>query len=428
MTEEKNKRKDKPFIKETIAGPNPKKKRRKLLEVVFLALLAGVIAGLAFLAVVWFSPRPDDSEETPQETTETPEETETESSTDEPMTEVATETPEADIEKIVEAYLDEQLGVDMVTEYAKIMHRQISKSFVDVLITTTDTDWMSQNYTTGNTVKAAVLHVKNNLMYLMLDGDSLDGSETYQVDLRESKRPATIFAKDQLTGLQILTTDISDLTPMELGAYPPVTWETYATVFPGDFVMAVGNPTGNPGSMDFGYVTYRDKCYDCVDCHYDIICTDMTAYENGSGLLINAQGKVVGFLADSHKNDNFDHVIGAISITNLNSIIQGMLLGQPVGYLGVVTKDVTKDQESQLGTSYGVFITETLTETPAFVSGLQNGDIIVGCGSENVYNTKALQTILSNAKAGDTLELTVLRWSRDAYKEIKISVVLAGRP
>ncbi len=80
-------------------------------------------------------------------------------------------------------------------------------------------------------------------------------------------------------------------------------------------------------------------------------------------------------------------------------------------YLGVQTREVTKENFSKYGLSrvQGVAIEKVMKDSPAEKAGLQDGDVITRFNGESVTSTRKLTRLISEVAVDHTAELTVLR-------------------
>ncbi|MBX3459188.1 MAG: PDZ domain-containing protein [Planctomycetes bacterium] len=91
--------------------------------------------------------------------------------------------------------------------------------------------------------------------------------------------------------------------------------------------------------------------------------------------------------------------------------------------LGASFKNLGVEDARKIGLEGGVTVTEVSQGGPAAEAGLQAGDVISHVGGEAVTGTGDLRTILARHKAGDAIELSLLRNG----KRQKLTVVLRAR-
>ena len=72
-----------------------------------------------------------------------------------------------------------------------------------------------------------------------------------------------------------------------------------SSVNQGDLVLALGSPSGYPDSVVCGRVTSTTNVKSTVDSEYHLLTTDIMGNSEGSGVLVNLDGKIVGVIAQS---------------------------------------------------------------------------------------------------------------------------------
>lgn len=97
-----------------------------------------------------------------------------------------------------------------------------------------------------------------------------------------------------------------------------------------------------------------------------------------------------------------------------------------VGYLGIETEEVTKENFGKYGLSEvrGVRVEKVMNGSPAQTAGLQNGDVIVKFNGEAVTSTRKLTRMIGEIAPDHQVRLTVSRGG----EEREITVTAGKRP
>ncbi|MDZ7315645.1 MAG: PDZ domain-containing protein [candidate division KSB1 bacterium] len=137
-----------------------------------------------------------------------------------------------------------------------------------------------------------------------------------------------------------------------------------------------------------------------------------------SGALVDFNGKFVGWIFTRQVlsfEGSEEEAFVAYSAQSLRPTIDQAIrhASRPKGYLGVVVVD----WPSQLG---GAHIRQVSLGSPAALSGLQVGDIILSINNRKVANAYDLYREMQMYAAGDTIDLRILR----AYDIVSFSVIL----
>src|SRR5262249_10484650 len=104
----------------------------------------------------------------------------------------------------------------------------------------------------------------------------------------------------------------------------------------------------------------------------------------------------------------------------------GVAAGEQWGWLGVRIRDLTEQEMEEIAKKvgvregYGVLISQVMKDTPAEVSGLKEGDLVVAIDGRPIVETRALQRLVGATPAGRELSVVVLR-ERDR-QEVRIRV------
>ena len=85
----------------------------------------------------------------------------------------------------------------------------------------------------------------------------------------------------------------------------------------GDAVIALGNIFGYADGMSYGVVSASNYKATFFDGECAVIATDIPAEEQGTGMLFNMDGEVVGMISSSVWNDTGKNVVNAYGISDL---------------------------------------------------------------------------------------------------------------
>jgi S1-C subfamily serine protease len=236
---------------------------------------------------------------------------------------------------------------------------------------------------------------------------------------------ATVKATDPFNDLAVISIEAKNLPVVELGDSDKLEV--------GQYVIAIGNALGEfQNTVTVGVVSAKGRTLEAEGERLeDMIQTDAAINQgNSGGPLVNLKGQVVGVntaMASGAENIGFALPINTAKYAIESVKKSGKIIRPYIGirYL-VITKEIATI--NKLPVDYGVLISrgKTLGETaivqnsPADKAGLKEGDIITALNDQKIDENKSLPSILQQYKPGDTVELTVLRDS----KEMKIRLTL----
>ena len=78
-------------------------------------------------------------------------------------------------------------------------------------------------------------------------------------------------------------------------------------------------------------------------------------------------------------------------------------------YLGVRGQDISSSLSQKTGIPTGIYVNSVEEDSPAMNAGIQNGDVIVKVGNENVETLSRLRTRLDQSKKDQKIKVTAMR-------------------
>ena len=258
--------------------------------------------------------------------------------------------------------------------------------------------------------------------YVLTNKHVIDGARDVKIitDSGDTYDDVTIVGTDPLN-------DVAYLKINKAENLPTIALGDSKTIAVGQPVLAIGNALGAyQNSVTQGIVGGTGRSVDAGDSNgnniehlTDMIQTDAAINPgNSGGPLVNAAGEVIGINTAVSSDANGIGFAIPISATKgmLNSIIQNHKAER--AYLGLtyltITADVAKAYD--LPVNQGAYIsTEDGRQSaiaaggPADKAGIKNGDIITKVGKIEVGRAGSISTLVGEYKAGDTIQLTVLR-------------------
>ena len=161
-----------------------------------------------------------------------------------------------------------------------------------------------------------------------------------------------------------------------------------------------------------------------VDSEYHLLTTDIMGNSEGSGVLVNLDGKIVGVIAQSFSGEADTGVVTALSISDLRKLIEQLSNNEDLIYLGVRGQDISSSLAQKTGIPTGIYVNSVEEDSPAMNAGIQNGDVIVKVGNESVETLSRLRTRLDQSKKDQKIKVTAMRKGAEGYVEIVFDVTL----
>lgn len=233
----------------------------------------------------------------------------------------------------------------------------------------------------------------------------------------------TVASKD-LAVLKIKTEDVSAET---LNVIRVATLGDSNGLEVGESAIAIGNALGYGQSVTTGVisalgrsVTVADSTTGTTIVNNNLIQTDAAINPgNSGGALLNIKGEVIGINSVKYADTDVEGIGYAIPISDAMLIINKLIDGEKIdetqsGYLGIQGQD----------SSLGAYIYYVFPGSAAEKAGIQKGDIIIEFEGTTIATMSQLKELLSYHPAGDKVDFVILRPQNNEYVEIEVTVEL----
>lgn len=263
---------------------------------------------------------------------------------------------------------------------------------------------------------------------ILTNAHVVDGAESVTVTLKDGRAiDGEVMGKDNLTDMAVVKIEAEDLPIVEFG-------DSEALQI-GEWAIAIGNPLGLDNTVTTGIVsaTGRNSMQIGVgDKRIDFIQTDAAINPgNSGGPLLNSRGEVIGINTAIIRNAQG---LGfAIPINAARDVAEQLIANGKVEhpFLGVRMTNITPELKEQLKTQYnldldadrGVLIVDVFPNSPAAKAGLKQGDIISAIEKQDVSLPKEVQKIVETTKAGDNLNLAIIRQNQIIDLGVEVGVL-----
>lgn len=441
MTDSPN---DKKFMREKVVKPKENKGRwiRRVLGLVLFAVIFGIISAVSFvlslpLAEKYFgtetkAPNTPITIEKDEEPTTTAMET-MESTI--PSTESVPETdPEAEedaIREIVKEELDQELWtLDKVKSFNQVLTdigENADKSIVTVSSVKHEKDWFDNSVEKTGQYAGMILAVNSGEIVILTGGQAIEDADALEIIFGDgSSAAAWVKQTDTVAGMATVSVNPAELTDAMVEWIAPVELGNSYSVKTGDMIVAVGSPAGRVHSLKHGTVTYVAKGVQTTDGQTRVIYTDIDCNKEKGTFFLNLSGQLIGWATTIFDSEDTADATLAMSISEYKGCLQKLSNGIRIPYLGIMGQEVNASMQNE-GVPKGIYITESIAEGPAYLAGIQNGDILTKIQGEDVLTIRDFQSRLEDMESGMEVVLTIQRKGIDAYKEIKYYVTIGAR-
>ncbi len=413
------KRKEKPL--------NKKKLLAQLAYAVCLAVIFGLAASFVF---AFFEPRFSQLFYPEQGPVVTIPKDETEMPQQEPQTETETET-EAETETETESEAIGRLPDEGITlpDFQKLQNelyavgREANKFIVTVTGVKSDTDWFNNSYESKGQASGVIIADNGQELLILTERKAITGAqEMFVTFINDVTAPATMKKYDGNTGIAVLSVPRESVNDETLHAITVAELGNSLVATQGMMVIAVGSPLGTNYSILTGNITSTTNSISTIDRNYTVFTTDIVGSSQGSGVLINTSGQVIGLVMQAYGNGSGQNTLTAISVSELKSLIEMLSNNEEIPYIGLELTTVTNDIAAEYEIPKGAYIKEVRIDSPAMAAGLQKGDVITKMQGETIFNVDSYENKLLNLQPGSQVELVVQRQGQGGYKEVTCTV------
>lgn len=402
------------FIKEMIK-PKPLDKKKIGIRIVQLtggAVLFGLVAAAVFAAAVpgMLQQKNQDKVDI-QVPTETP-----------------TPTPESEVSPTPQAQVEQQeLGVEEYKELNQQL-RQVSqeaqKSLVTVKGITSITDWFD-TYESQRQVSGVIIAENAGELYILTEYRGVEQVDRIQVVFYdESMVDARYLKHDPQTGLAILKVPVTSLSSQTRELIQVATLGNSNTILQGEPILALGSPMGYGNSVSFGNVTSVNNRFSTVDHEYGLLTTDILGTSEGSGVLLNLDGEIVGIIKQISAGEGEQSIVTGLPVTQLSELLEILTNNGELLYVGIRGQEITETISEKTGMPVGVYVESVEADSPAMAAGIQPGDVLTKLGGETIRNPRQYQEKLKKYKAGQKVSVTGMRKGNEGYVEIVFDVTV----
>jgi serine protease Do len=237
--------------------------------------------------------------------------------------------------------------------------------------------------------------------YVLTNNHVIAGASSVTVTFQDGTiLPATVVGRDKNADIAVLKVDAGHPLPF-------VSFGDSGSLRVGDWVLAVGNPFGLPGSTSAGIVSALDRDIN-EDKYDDFIQTDATINRgNSGGPLFNMAGQVIGVNAAIYSPSGGSVGIGfAIPAAMAQPVAESLVHNGSMtrGWLGVATQEVTPALVNLLALpgNAGALIGLVSANGPS-AGKLQPGDVLVALAGVPVKNPRGLMIRTAEVPAGQSV-------------------------
>jgi serine protease Do len=255
--------------------------------------------------------------------------------------------------------------------------------------------------------------------FIVTNNHVIDGADEISVSLKSGRKlEARVVGTDPKTDLALLKVSAA-------GDLPIVEWGASEDMRVGDWVITIGNPFGVGQTVTTGIISARHRNIGAGPFD-DFLQIDAPINRgNSGGPAFNTEGRVVGVNTAIFSPSGGNVGIGfAIPSLMAKNIIADLRENGAVarGWLGVHIQEVTPElaESLDLDAPGGALVSRVSPNSPALRGGIERGDVILGVDRRPVKALRDLPRIIAAIKAGERVEMKILRGGRKMSLTMRI--------
>lgn len=315
-----------------------------------------------------------------------------------------------------------------IQDYQKIQTQLYSignaanKSIVTITSVVSDTDWFNNSYEREGQGSGTIVGDAGSKLLILTERKIIkDAAKISVTFIDDTVAPAQLMKYDANTGLAVLSVAKDKMESTTLASVSVMKIGKSNLVHKGSIVIALGSPLGTNYSILAGSITSTSNEISTQDCNYSVYTTDIVASKDGSGILINTDGEMVGVVMQNYSAGSTG-ALTAVDAEELDDIIKLLFSSKDIPYLGAHISTVTEKIANTYGIPKGVYIKEVAMDSPAMNAGWQSGDVIVQIDDQKITTADSYTQAVCGLTPGETYSVVFMREGSNGYKELTCEI------
>lgn len=317
-------------------------------------------------------------------------------------------------------------GLEVIDGSIQMLAKSADKFLVNVTAITSEVDWFQEVYEFSNQATGIIIGKSQEQLLILTNRVPLIGASSITVTFEDGAVAwAEEISYDTVTNLSVISVVTDELSSTTMTNIQEASFGSADSMGEGNIVLAVGAPLGYSGGVVYGHLITKSTV-SSVDNVLDLLLTDVVASTEGSGVLLNTRGQIIGIISQERADSATKNLITATSIDSLQVVIEKLMNGDQVGYVGIEGATITPEIAERQSMSEGIYVTKVKKDSPAMNAGIQCGDIIFKVNAIELSTVDAFHKEILNRDIGETVEVYVYRIGKGEYNEIIFDVKLGG--
>ena len=322
---------------------------------------------------------------------------------------------------------------DLTVEDYREMNRSLyqvaieaGKCVVEVGAVQDETVWENTKFNEVNSVSGIIVWDNGTEILVLSPAGILKDAKSLSVTFADNaKYEAVLKKKDWNLGLAVFAVDKSQLSDSTKNQIRMAVLGNSNIVNRGEGVITLGKQFGYAGGVGYGVIGSVRNRVSVADGEYRILTTDIAAAENGSGVLFNLNGEVIGI--EDQKITGQSNLVTAYAISDIKESIELLSNGKGVPYLGIHGVEVTESISQEQGIPEGIYVKEVEVDSPAMQAGIQSGDVITSVNKTDIITISGYHKKLMEFNVDDEIRIKCQRQGASGYVEVSFDVTVGSK-
>lgn len=346
----------------------------------------------------------------------------------------AEEVPENEdrIESLVREELERYnfSGRDLRNFFTRVKEeaKTADKHIVSVQAVKRDTGWFNDTIETAQLASGIITAITGDEIQILTTEDAVQSADSLTVTFRDGTVEDAVLRKtSHLDGMALLAVSKERLGSEFLSSISAVPFGGFGAEQTGETVLALGSPLGVTHSLDVGCIGYVMQEEQTADGSMDVIYTDIASDEEKGTFLLSLDGTLLGMARPDGADAAVSSYAGMMNAAHIKTVLSYLAEGKAVPYIGILGRSVSSEMIRE-GRPAGAYVNGVRADSPAYVSGIKNGDIVTAVGEMEISSMNAYKAAVRALSAGETVTLRVMRSSGgNEYRELSFSLTVGER-
>lgn len=289
-------------------------------------------------------------------------------------------------------------------------------------------NWEDTNFDEKNSVSGVIFYDNGTELLMLAPSRVIKDAQGFTATFTDnSSYTATVKKQDRNLGLAVFSVVRNEVTESTWAQIQVATLGNSNIVNRGDPIIALGKQFGYAGGLGYGTVSSVRNKIVVADGEYKLLTTDIAAAENGSGILFNTNGEVIGIADQKISEGTSNALVTSYAISDIKECLELLSNGKAVPYLGIKGVEVTEELSQEQDIPEGIYVKEVEADSPAMQAGIQSGDVITKVGKTTVSTFSGYRKSLLDYLSGQPLKVSGKRQGASGYVDIDFDVTMGSK-